>query len=453
MFKVGVSATLSLVACMVNGEPYDDAGSAVVQIHAFGTLKEAQDGSVDSDEYGTGFIVSPDGLVLTAGHNIPDSEMFKPGELWIEAYLPTRDEGAIKADNPAVPLEVLKSAQMPHDVAILRINKTEEPRPYLRLCDSYSMTDKLVVLGYTGGDKYLSNTIGTVKIPAGSERPITMQVPLSPGDSGGPVFNQLGMVFGIAIGGKTSNLQRMEATTLAVPIAKAIMTLDPASKSLLGMSYDPDCQKKLPSTYHAELVDYVSTKGTKEGLLGLSPVTPSKHRIIDTHLSPPPGYRVVSANPVDVRLTRDGRKIMASTNIDNEGGSVHLTAKPFESDPTWAISKVSVTLEHLTSPSSRPPASQVRSFLLSNILKEHRFLTTRREFKDTITAPAGYIFTKYMNISYQGLSGSPSNGAVVTVTEGGGALLVTYTLESGSLFNRKTGWIEAIITAKMKRID
>ncbi|WP_460317907.1 S1 family peptidase [Pseudomonas ogarae] len=438
---------------MANGEPYDDAGPAVIQVHAFGTLKEAQNNSVDFDEFGTGFIVSPDGLILTAGHNIPDSALFKPGEFWVEAYLPKHDGDAIKADNPAVPLEVIKTAQIPHDVAILRIKKTEIPRPYLRLCDSYSMADKLVVLGYTGGDKYLSNTIGTVKIPAGAERPITMQLPLSPGDSGGPVFNQLGMVFGIAIGGKTSNLQRMEATTLAVPIAKAIATLDPASKSLLGVSYDPDCHKVLRSTYNAELVNYVLTKNPRDHLSALMPRPPSKFRIIDSHLSPPPGYRVLSANPVDIRSTEDGRKIMASTTIDYEGSSVHLTAKPFKSAPTVAISKIAVTLENFTVASSKPSFFQVRSFLLSNTLKEHRLVTTRRDFKSMISAPEGFIFTEYMNISYQSLSGSPSNGAVVAIAEGGGALIATYTLESGPIFNRKVGWIDAIITAKLRRID
>ena len=52
---------------------YSEAGGSVVKIHIFGTLKKASEsGSIDFEEFGTGFYATPDGLILTAGHLIPD---------------------------------------------------------------------------------------------------------------------------------------------------------------------------------------------------------------------------------------------------------------------------------------------------------------------------------------------------------------------------------------------
>lgn len=163
---------LALPALTAQGEPYNDAGPAVIQIHVYGTLKQPLPGqqTVDFHERGTGFLVSPDGLVLSAGHNIPDSALFDEDGFHVEGYFPAKDDDALSAVDPPVQLEVITATQSPYDVSLLRIKGLNTVKPFLRLCDAYRKGVKtdFEVLGYQGGDSLLTSNYGPVMAGAGA---------------------------------------------------------------------------------------------------------------------------------------------------------------------------------------------------------------------------------------------------------------------------------------------
>src|SRR4051812_13811512 len=118
-------ATVALSYLNATAGPYQDFGPSVIQVHVYPVNK-----SSDYDSRATGFIVSPDGLVMTAGHVIPNKELFEEGQLWIEGRFPKLKDQAMVAEDPPLKLVTLRSSTTPHDVALLRI--IDPPEKVLR---------------------------------------------------------------------------------------------------------------------------------------------------------------------------------------------------------------------------------------------------------------------------------------------------------------------------------
>ncbi|MBV7569641.1 serine protease [Pseudomonas sp. PDM27] len=253
MLKAGFFTILLTSALPAVGLPYDDSGASVIQLHVFGTLKKPlpDTDTIDFHSRGTGFLVSPDGLVLSAGHLIPAESLFDDLGFHIEGYFPVRDDDSFAAVDPPVTLKVIKAKTEPYDVALLRIIDYKILKPFLSLCDAYKKGEKIdfAILGYQGGDRLLTSNWGPIMAGAGAATNIVLQIPLNGGNSGGPLFNEQGKVFGIAIGERTAAGQRMNATALAVPMAKAMATLGDEASGIKGVSYNPDCNiNLLPQT-------------------------------------------------------------------------------------------------------------------------------------------------------------------------------------------------------------
>lgn len=441
---------LALPALTAQGEPYNDAGPAVIQIHVYGTLKQPLPGqqTVDFHERGTGFLVSPDGLVLSAGHNIPDSALFDEDGFHVEGYFPAKDDDALSAVDPPVQLEVITATQSPYDVSLLRIKGLNTVKPFLRLCDAYRKGVKtdFEVLGYQGGDSLLTSNYGPVMAGAGATSNILVQMPLNKGNSGGPLFNELGMVFGIAIGEKTVGSERMQSTSLAVPMAKVMQTLGDAAKPLAGVSYEPDCTKTLNHQFTVSIQSAIK--------VGRIPRTVAwenmKHPQIDESKSvkeilPPEGFKVVAYKTIDVdipdvktevHVPEDGRTIL----VQGTGQGKKL--------PDSATAKILVILEQAPLDAASP-TYRVQTFPYSKTLDTHNFEVTSKTFRDTIPAPEGFVFKEVVKIDYVSLNHSPSKGAKVSVAKDGGALELRYSLQSGPVYDQWRGWIDAYITAKL----
>lgn len=130
---------------------------------------------------GSGFIISPDGLIVTNFHVVESAYQaeVKIGEdVFKEVYL-------VK-DIPNL------------DIAILKINA--ENLPVLPLGDSDSLINGqfLIVLSNPWGfERSVSSGIVSAIRSKGDIKLIQMTAPVSPGSSGGPVINEYGEVVGI----------------------------------------------------------------------------------------------------------------------------------------------------------------------------------------------------------------------------------------------------------------
>jgi serine protease Do len=442
MFNRLIPAALALAMLPVHADPYGESWPSIILLHVHGTLKQPMPGSetIDFNERGTGFLVSPEGLVLTAGHNIPNKELFDEDGFHVEGYFPARDADALTAVDPPVLLKVIKATQSPYDVALLKIADLQTVKPFLRLCDGYKKEGRpeFLVLGYPGGDRQLTVIGGPLSSGAGAATNLIVQIPINPGNSGAPLFNELGMVFGIAIGERTVAGQRMQLSGLAVPMAKAISTLGEDAKPLIGLSYDPDCQKSLNPKITTAFNDQITIYRDYLGLWGSDPIL--GHGTAKSKV--PEGYRVVQTGEVEF----DGNDIEGDVHVSDDGRLITISGSDVGVDSHTVKTTVPVVLEQVANKNSATN-SQNRTFPFSRTLDDHGFDVTTKDFTDKIAAPEGFLFKKVMKIEYESLNHSPSNGLNVSVDSGGAALTVNYTLQSGPAYDRWRGWVDAFITA------
>lgn len=138
----------------------------------------------DSKSFGSGFVISKDGKVVTNYHVIANTK-----KLTISF-----DDEKEYTDISILGYDVLK------DIAILKIN-TSDTFPFCKLGDSSKavLGDSIVVIGNPMG---LRNTLSTGIISSLKQQDyIQISAPISPGSSGGALFNMYGEVIGIASAG------------------------------------------------------------------------------------------------------------------------------------------------------------------------------------------------------------------------------------------------------------
>jgi len=135
---------------------------------------------------GTGFIISKDGYMITNFHVVNNSNkisvIIKDKE--IQAKLITKDKA--------------------NDIAILKINTSEELTPLpISKSNLMNIGDEVFTLGYPLVDvqgKNLKATFGRINSKSGLAddiRLLQIDVPVQPGNSGGPLINSKGEVVGV----------------------------------------------------------------------------------------------------------------------------------------------------------------------------------------------------------------------------------------------------------------
>ncbi|WP_322034039.1 trypsin-like peptidase domain-containing protein [Paraburkholderia sp. J76] len=157
---------------------------------------------------GSGFIVSPDGVVLTTAHIVDNAE---------QVTVRLTDKREFKAEVVAVDPQ--------SDVAVLQIDGHD--LPFVKLADTAKVRAGEPVLSIGSPDSY-QNTVTTGilsatsrTLPDGKSFPfLQTDVAVNPDNSGGPIFNRAGEVIGIDVqiyadGG------RYEGLTFAIPIDAA----------------------------------------------------------------------------------------------------------------------------------------------------------------------------------------------------------------------------------------
>ncbi len=186
-------------------------------------------GPVPEQGMGSGFIVSPDGLILTNAHVIDDAT---------EVTVKLTDKREFRA-------KVIGSDK-PSDVAVLKINATGLPTVKLGSSTKEKVGEWVLAIGSPFGFEN-SVTAGIVSakarsLPDGTYIPfIQTDVAVNPGNSGGPLFNMKGEVIGInsQIFTHTGGYQGLSFAVpidLAVKVKSQLQEFGKVSRGRLGVT-------------------------------------------------------------------------------------------------------------------------------------------------------------------------------------------------------------------------
>ncbi len=148
---------------------------------------------------GSGFIISNDGAVVTNHHVIADATKI-----------------LIKLGGETIPVDRVISKDKSNDLAVLKIRYGQYPTVTLGSINDISIGESVYVIGSPQG---LENTIsdgivsGLREMKQG-KRVLQITAPVSPGSSGGPVFNAEGNVIGVV----TFQVTEAQNLNFAMPI-------------------------------------------------------------------------------------------------------------------------------------------------------------------------------------------------------------------------------------------
>jgi serine protease Do len=293
---------------------------------------------------GSGFIVTPDGYVLTNAHVVDDASE-------VTVKLTDRREFVAKV------IGVDKRS----DVAVIKIAATGLPTVHFGDSSRLKPGQWVVAIGSPFG---FENSV-TAGVVSATARPldeayvpfIQTDAAINPGNSGGPLFNVDGQVIGInsQIYSRTGGFMGMSFAVpidLVLNVEHQLLTKGKVSRSRIGVAVQP-VNQKLATTFglgtpHGALVSSVDPKGPSESA-GLKPgdviTSVNGHNIDESNELPtviaeiPPGtvahigiWRAHKAGMVDVKtVLLDDEPVQAARNQrDDGGGKLGLAVRPLE---------------------------------------------------------------------------------------------------------------------------
>ena len=293
---------------------------------------------------GSGFIVSPDGYILTNAHVVDDSSE-------VTVKLTDRREFVAKV------IGVDKRS----DVALIKIAATGLPIVHFGDSSRLRPGQWVVAIGSPFG---FENSV-TAGVVSATARPldenyvpfIQTDAAVNPGNSGGPLFNVDGQVIGInaQIFSRTGGYMGMSFAIpidLALNVKNQLLTKGKVSRSRIGVAVQ-DVNQKLAQSFglgtpHGALISSVDPKGPGERA-GLKPgdvITSVNGRNIDHSYDLPtiiadisPGteahigvWHDHKATEVDVKtvLLDEETTQTARTESDDGGGKLGLSVRPLD---------------------------------------------------------------------------------------------------------------------------
>lgn len=158
---------------------------------------------------GSGFILTPDGYIVTNYHVVGDADTVKVTLYNGDTY----DAQYIGGDED-------------YDIAVIKIDAADLPNVTLGNSDSLNVGDHVLAIGNPLGDLTFSMSEGiassvnrTIDVEGTPFNMIQVTAAINPGNSGGPLFNEYGEVVGI-VSAKYSSYasQSVEGLGFAIPI-------------------------------------------------------------------------------------------------------------------------------------------------------------------------------------------------------------------------------------------
>jgi serine protease Do len=222
---------------------------------------------------GSGFIISPDGLIVTNRHVVDDAS----ATYTVVLADGSKHDAKVLARDTAI------------DLALIKIDGKNLPTLSLGDSDSLQLGDTVVAIGNALGEFSNSVTRGIVSginrtITAGDmggseviDQAIQTDAAINPGNSGGPLLNLAGQVVGV----NTAVSQQGQSVGFAIPINIAKQSIESVQKfgriirPYLGVRYviintDMSKQNQLPFSYGA-----LVSRGTDPGQVAVVPGSPA----------------------------------------------------------------------------------------------------------------------------------------------------------------------------------
>jgi S1-C subfamily serine protease len=186
--------------------------------------------SFAGDRYdGTGFVISPDGYMLTNWHVVADSLHAEPDTVWVTM-----------ADQPTGHYADVIATSRERDVALIKIRGFQGS--YLTAIDwagtKARQGEPAALIGYPAGSGFARDRTSIVRtsMTAGILSRVTADLiqfdgMTTGGSSGSPVFNADGEVISVHRAG----LRQGPGFALSVPVKYAIPLMPPALRQRLGL--------------------------------------------------------------------------------------------------------------------------------------------------------------------------------------------------------------------------
>jgi serine protease Do len=324
-------------------------------------------GSVPERGMGSGFIVSPDGIILTNAHVVDDAT---------EVTVKLTDRREFRA-------KVIGSDK-PSDVAVLKIEATGLPTVKLGSSTTEKVGEWVLAIGSPFGfeNSVTSGIISAMSrsLPEGTYIPfIQTDVAVNPGNSGGPLFNMKGEVIGInaQIFTHTGGYQGL---SFAVPIDLAVKVKDQlrqygkVSRGRLGVTIQ-ELNQQLADSFGMKrpggaLVAAVEENGpaAKAGIkTGDVILKFNGHAIASSSELPAHVADVKPGTKATLEISRNGtskevevtvgelkgEKIASADSHDQEHGRLGLALRPLSPEERQQVGSKGLVVEQASGPAAR----------------------------------------------------------------------------------------------------